>query len=264
MIEEFHTPTLNGHDYIPSGAVTSTEEMLKAAQERILELERILQKESLYTQLQMKPDGIIRFYTGFPSFDILVATFRALRPTAQQMYSWSQMQRLRNKGLEEVSHLRDTLRTCKLSLFAQFYLFLHKLRVGSLNQELADKFEISVSTVSRIFISWTNFLYFVLGSMPIWPSREKVDKNMPPCFKIFYPRCRGIIDASEIKVQAPSSMVLNSEMYSSYKSHTTYKGNIVIAPSGEIIHVSALFEGSISDKELVSHKNLVVLTGWSH
>lgn len=259
MIEEFHTPTLNGHDYIPSGAVTSTEEMLKAAQERILELERILQKESLYTQLQMKPDGIIRFYTGFPSFDILVATFRALRPTAQQMYSWSQMQRLRNKGLEEVSHLRDTLRTCKLSLFAQFYLFLHKLRVGSLNQELADKFEISVSTVSRIFISWTNFLYFVLGSMPIWPSREKVDKNMPPCFKMFYPRCRGIIDASEIKVQAPSSMVLNSEMYSSYKSHTTYKGNIVIAPSGEIIHVSALFEGSISDKELVRQSGLLPL-----
>ena len=46
-------------------------------------------------------------------------------------------------------------------------------------------------------------------------------------------------------------MVLNSEMYSPYKGHTTYKGNVVIAPSGEIIHVSALSEGSISDKELV-------------
>ena len=54
-------------------------------------------------------------------------------------------------------------------------------------------------------------------------------------------------------------MVLNSEMYSSYKGHTTYKGNDVIAPSGEIIHISALFEGSISDKELVKRSCLFPL-----
>ena len=51
-------------------------------------------------------------------------------------------------------------------------------------------------------------------------------------------------------------MVLNSEMYSPYKSHTTYKGNVVIAPSGENIHVSTLFEGSISDKELGKRSGL--------
>lgn len=82
---------------------------------------------------------------------------------------------------------------------------------------------------------------------------------MPTCFKSMYPDCRGIIDASEIKVQAPSSLVLNSEMYSSYKSHTTYKGNVVISPSGEIIHISSLFEGSISDKELVKQSGLLPL-----
>ena len=63
-----------------------------------------------------------------------------------------------------------------------------------------------------------------------------------------YTDCRGIIDASEIKAQGPSSLVLNSEMQSSYQSHTTYKGNVIISPSGEIIHNSSLFEGSISDK----------------
>ena len=40
-------------------------------------------------------------------------------------------------------------------------------------------------------------------------------------------------------------------MNSLYNSHTTYKGNVVISPSREIIHISSLFEGSISDKELV-------------
>ena len=82
---------------------------------------------------------------------------------------------------------------------------------------------------------------------------------MPTCFKSMYPECRGIIDASEIKVQAPSSLVLNTEMYSSYKSHTTYMGNVVISPSGEIIHISSLFEGSISDKELVKQSGLLRL-----
>ena len=63
-----------------------------------------------------------------------------------------------------------------------------------------------------------------------------------------YTDCRGIIDASEIKAHGPSSLVLNSEMHSSYQSHTTYKGNVIISPSGEIIHYSSLLEGSISDK----------------
>ena len=199
----------------------------------------------------MKPNSSIRFYTGFPSFDVLVATFRALSSTAQNMYSRSQMQRLRNKGIGNVEGLKKAMKRCKLSLFDQFYLVLEKLRVGTLNQVLADNFNISQTTVSRVFISWINFLYFMLGGICIWPSREKIQKNMPTCFKSMYPECRGMIDAS--------SLVLNSEMYSSYKSHTTYKGNVVISPSGEIIHISSLFEGSISDKELVRQSGLLPL-----
>lgn len=255
----YFTPTVNEHDYIFSGPGRSTEEMLEAAQERIEELEAMQEKAVMYKKLQAKPDKIIRFYTGFPSYAILIETFNVIRPTAEKMYSWSQMQRLRFKGTTQVDKLRETLRSCKLSLFEQFFLFLQKLRLGSFNQVLADDYNVSNATVSRIFLSWSNFLYFVLGSMPIWPSWSKIKKHMPKCFKELYPKCRGIIDASEIKVQAPSSMVLNSELYSSYKSHTTYKGNVVISPSGEIIHVSSLFQGSISDKELVRQSGLLPL-----
>ena len=62
---------------------------------------------------------------------------------------------------------------CKLSLFDQFYLVLQKLRVGTLNQVLVDTFNISQTAVSRVFISWINCLYFMLGNTCIWPSREK-------------------------------------------------------------------------------------------
>ena len=182
-----------------------------------------------------------------------------MSPTAQNMHSWSQMQCLRNKGIGNVEGLRKAMQGCKLSLFDQFYLVLQKLRVGTLNQVLANTFNISQITVSRVFISWISFLCFMLGSICIWPSREKIQKNMPTCFNSIYPECRGIIAASEIRVQAPSSLVLNSEMYSAYESHTTYKGNVVILTSGEIIHTSSLFEGSISDKELVRQSGLLPL-----
>ena len=236
--------------------------MLLAAQNRIHELEtklNHLQAVHSFVDLQSKPDEITKFYTGFPSYDVLSATFYVIQPTAEKMFSWSQMQRLKHKGVEEVDQLRDAMKNCKLSLFHQFYLLLHKLRLGSFNQDLADKFGISVATVSRVFISWSNFLYFVFGTMPIWPSRKKIQKHMPECFKKLYPRCCGINDASEIKTEAPSSLMLNTEFYSSYKSHTTYKGNVFISPSGEVIHVSGLFAGLISDKELVKQSGLLVL-----
>ena len=126
------------------------------------------------------------------------------------MYSWSQMQCLRSKGIRDVERCRKTMKNCKLGLFDPFYLLLEKLRVSTVNQVLADNFNASQKTVSRIFITWSNFHYFMLGSFCIWPSWPKIQKCIPDCFKKTYPSCRGTVDASEIRVQAPSSMILNS------------------------------------------------------
>ena len=56
--------------------------------------------------LHTRRHEITKFYTGFPSFQILCATFQVIQPTAAKMSSWSQLQRLRNKGTEEVDQLR--------------------------------------------------------------------------------------------------------------------------------------------------------------
>lgn len=66
--------------------IMSIAEMLEPAQKRIEDLEATLEKQPLFGKLQMKPDKCIKFYTGFPSFEVLVATFRTLRPTAENMY----------------------------------------------------------------------------------------------------------------------------------------------------------------------------------
>ncbi|PFX20477.1 hypothetical protein AWC38_SpisGene15079 [Stylophora pistillata] len=89
--------------------------------------------------------------------------------------------------------------------------------------------------------------------------RETIDKAMPQSFKDKYPKTRVIIDGTEIKCQTPSSLVLHSETYSSYKSHAIFKGVIGIAPSGHITFISQLYAGSISDRELTVRSGLLNL-----
>ena len=90
----------------------------------------------------------------------------------------------------------------------------------------------------------------MLGSQPIWPSREDVNCYMPECFRTLYPTTRVIIDCTEIHVQTPSSLLLQSQLYSSHKSNTTLKGLVGITPYGAVSFVSSLYTGAISDREI--------------
>ena len=76
-------------------------------------------------------------------------------------------------------------------------MVLFRLRLGRAVEDLADCFFISPSTVSRTFTKWINLMYFKFGELPLWMSRRKVDKNMPPSFQHWYPATRVIIDATE-------------------------------------------------------------------
>ena len=76
-------------------------------------------------------------------------------------------------------------------------------------------FKIPVSTVSRHLISWVNFLYFKLGSLPIWPSKEEILETMLTGFKEIYPNTRCIIDCTELFCQSSSSLNTQSCLYSS-------------------------------------------------
>lgn len=84
----------------------------------------------------------------------------------------------------------------------------------------------------------------------IWPSRADVNAKMPQEFKRLYPSTRVILDCTEIFVETPSSLLLQSQLYSTYKSNTTLKGLVGIAPHGAVTFVSSLYTGEISDKEI--------------
>ena len=94
-------------------------------------------------------------------------------------------------------------------------------------------------------------MYLRLGSICIWPSREKIAKIMPSSIKDKYPNVRCIIYCVEFKTETSSSLVLHKMMYSDYKSHTTVKTLVDIAPGGGFTFIPNTYPGSISDKKIV-------------
>ena len=132
----------------------------------------------------------------------------------------------------------------------ELFMVLYCLRCDALEKDMADRFGVSVSSVSRTLNTWINFLYHTLKQLPIWPSSKVVKDTMPVCFKDQYPDTRVILDCTELFIEMPSSFRAQSQTYSCYKSHNTAKGLIGIAPNGFVSFISDLYGGHISDKKI--------------
>jgi hypothetical protein len=139
----------------------------------------------------------------------------------------------------------------KLKPMTEFCMVMCRLRQGFQVHHLAQLFGVANSTISRSFTAWINFMYLKFGQINIWPSRDVVKETMTEAFKAKYTSTRVIIDCTEVKCEMPSSLLLNSEIFSSYKNHTTLKGLIGIAPNSSVTFISQLYTGSISDREIV-------------
>ena len=125
--------------------------------------------------------------------------------------------------------------------------------------DIAHRFGVSQSTVSRIVITWINFLYHKFKELNIWPSKQEVQSYMPGCFKNAYPSTRCIIDATELFITMPSNPTAQQLTFSSYKNHNTLKALVAITPSGAISFVSKLYGGNISDRQLTIDSGLLDL-----
>ncbi|XP_071830276.1 uncharacterized protein [Apostichopus japonicus] len=121
---------------------------------------------------------------------------------------------------------------------------LMKLRTGTKNLDLAERFNISNSTVSNKIITWINLLYVALGTLNIWPHRDIIIQKSPKEFQEKYKDTVIIIDATELTVQVPSSLQKQSECYSNYKHHTTLKSLIGVDPMGGVMFVRNFSKGS--------------------
>ena len=210
-------------------------------------------------------DDDIFFYTGFSSYETLLTFWNFVKPSAESLLSWNQARSKVNGELEDTAfpylqgQKKEKQRTREIEPIDQLWMFLSRMRLGLFERDLAHRFNVSVGTVSDIVITWANYLYLVLGSLPIWPSKDKIKQHLPESFKGRYESVRGILDCTELKCELPKDYQKHSEMYSDYKSHDTFKGLICISPSGWITFVSQLYPGRISDKEVVEKSNFCQL-----
>ena len=181
----------------------------------------------------------IQFYTGLPSYNIFICIYRYLEPLLQYL-------RYRPSKHTEVTH-QLLSRQRLLQPIDEFFLVLLRLRLNLLERDLGHRFNCSTATISRVCTAWLPFLKAQLYPLITWPSRELINLHMPKQFKEVYPLTRVVIDCTELFIETPSSLNIQSSTWSSYKHHHTFKG---ISPTGACIFVSSLYTGGISDQEL--------------
>ena len=135
-----------------------------------------------------------------------------------------------------------------LSVEEEFFLVLCRFKVGLLEEDLAARFRISQSIVSRIIVTWTKFMYYRFKELQVFPrpDRHIVELHKAACFKNKY---KG---TTVIYIEKPSNPEAQQVTFSTYKNSNTLKALVGITPSGSVCFISDLYGGSISDKEITS------------
>ena len=176
-------------------------------------------------------DDKTRFYTGLPDFHLLTRAFEFVSPYVTR----------RTKTLAQ-----------------ELVMVLIKLRLNVPNLDLAYRFEVSLSTVSRVFKAWMEVLDVRLSPLISWPEREELWRTMPRCFQYSFGKATTIIiDCFEIFIDCPSNLLARAQTYFHYKSHNTVKVLIGITPQGSVCFVSKAWGGRTSDKYLTEHCGLL-------
>jgi len=140
-----------------------------------------------------------------------------------------------------------------LSQFQILVMVLMKLRNNVPFQDLAYRFSISLSTVSRLFSSWIPIMALRLSPLIYWPDRDQLWATMPKCFEYSFGKRTVIIDCFEVFIERPTNLLARAQTYSSYKCHNTIRVLIGITPQGTICFISNAWGGRTSDKFLTEN-----------
>ncbi|XP_034555423.1 uncharacterized protein si:cabz01071907.1 [Notolabrus celidotus] len=214
-----------------------------------------LQLQSPNIDLQQQPlifkfcstDADCRYYTRFSSMQVFTVFWESVYPSASRLVKCSEAL--------QAAHGTPSPQP-ELPLIDELFMFLCRVAAGIQERTLSSIFDVSVSSVRHIIVSWTRYLYLILGSLPVWMTREQVQATMPERLKLCYPQLRVIIERTEIHCETASSLSLHSQTVSNCTNPASFKGLIGIAPCGVITFVSRLFTDSISDEEVTERSQI--------
>ena len=201
-----------------------------------------------------------RYYTGISNWKIFSQLFEFLNERTTHLNYWRSVELAKKCFSYDISENENRQgRPRSLKVIDEFFLTLVRVRQGFTLKHLSFLFDVSEQTVSRVFLTWINFVYFELGAFPIWQSRDLNNETMPEALKVKFSNTRCILDCTEIKISKPSSLLAQSQCFSSYKNTNTAKGLLRTAPSGAPVFISELYSGSISDKDITKQSRVLDL-----
>ena len=147
----------------------------------------------------------------------------------------------------------------KLTTREQFIFTLVRLRRNTSIVMLSDLFGISAGTSSKLFISWILFLSKEFMCFLPFSTLEELKGITRPLAVRDIENLRAIIDCTEFHIEQPSRPASQRATYSQYKSTNTFKLLVSVSPIMHFNFVSALYTGSISDKEIVQSSGFLDL-----
>ncbi|XP_026012899.1 uncharacterized protein LOC113015174 [Astatotilapia calliptera] len=197
-----------------------------------------LRSKALDTQFSQeafeKNEDKTKFYTGLPNFLVLIQIFELCEP-----YITSGPMSL-------------------LSKFEQFILVLLRLRLNLPLKDLAFRFNISLSTASRVWHKVIDILHKRLEFLIEWPERHVLQATMPLSFRqAFGCKVAVIVDCFEVFIERPSNLLAQAQTWSNYKHHHTVKFLIGVAPQGYVTYISSAWGGRVSDKQITIESGLL-------
>lgn len=202
---------------------------LITSRDRIAILEKAVEQRPTVSEIIRKEDNATSFYTGIDSYEKL-----------WMMFNW----------LSQFVPKED--KRVKLGYFDQFCITLIKLRLNLTEQDLAYRFGVGKSTVSKYFLFWVHAMYTCyVPALITWPTRENMRCTVPLLFRDKFCNCVCIIDCFEIFCERPIKIKERASTYSSYKSHNTVKYLIGVTPQGTVSFISKGYGGRCSDKFIV-------------
>ena len=223
-------------------------------QERIRKLEEQRVAERFRVRRFMASDSDMTFYTGLPDYQTFISLYNFLKPRLGFSLNY-------NNGYPNVSKhpsyvvSRGWLR--KLCDIEELFLTMARLRLGLLEIDLADRFNIAQQEVSEIFATWIDRMSDCLEQLSFTAERETMKRNLPKCFKPDYEDVYLIIDCTELYIEKPSQVIQQSATWSEYKGHNTGKGFIALSPLMLPVFALDIYPGSKSDEEILSQSGIL-------
>ena len=213
-------------------------------------------KKSL-SHADLKTDKSINLMTGIPNKAAFDALFSVVKDNVKKVNYWSGPSKSTRKGRNfKKSPKKFGPKLRSLTQKDEFLLTMMKLRLGSTNADLAQRFGMSSTNVSNIFTTWIKVLVTELRCLVYNPPIDVVKKTLPKRYrKPGYSKVRHIIDCTEIFIETPSDPALNAATWSDYKHHNTAKVLVSITPNGAFNFISDAWGGRTSDVYLTRESN---------